>query len=138
MQAAATLTYTNSNSTSYSNLNGVTGAIIWINQTNGSMASINNNVVIGSAAKPVILIVNGNLQLNNNVTIYGLVFVLNPTTDTQLDNNATINGAIASSTRDINFYNNATLNYNSSILNAMPSVGGANSYAKVAASWRDF
>jgi|GEM_PF-1011812 len=140
VQSAANYTYTHSSNFNYSTaLNGVTGSVIWINQTGGT-ASITNNAVIGSAAKPVILIINGgSLSMDNSVTIYGFVFILDPTHDTILNNSATINGAIAS-TNDINLSNVATINYNSSVLNALPSVSSSssNSYAKVPGSWRDF
>lgn len=141
VQSAATYNYSNSGDTNYNSLNGVTGAVIWITQTAGSRANFTNNTVIGSAARPVIIIVDGNLDIANNVTIYGLVFNMNASSSLLETNSVTINGAIAT-TSNITFSNSASLNYSSSILNALPSVTGGGSgsgnYAKVPASWRDF
>jgi hypothetical protein len=141
MQSAANLTYNSSSSASYnSQLNGVTGKVIWINQTGGT-ATISNSTTIGSASQPVILIVNGNLTLSNSVTIYGIVFVMN-STSTDLDaNSVTINGALGA-TGNFLFSNSATLNYNPSILSKLPSISGSGSsgtgWGMVPGSWRDF
>jgi Tfp pilus assembly protein PilX len=125
-----------SNHTYNSNLDGVTGSLIWIDQL-GGQATINSTTSIGSVSRPVILIVNGNLLIGGSATIYGLVFILNPTNDVTIRKDSTINGAL-SSTGNIKFQGDATLNYNSSILNALPSVNGVSNYAKVPGSWRDF
>jgi len=136
VQSKANFTYTNSSNTSYNSLAGVTNSIIWINQTSGT-AALSGTLTIGSATQPVILIVNGNLKISNSVTIYGLVFIMNSTQDTILRNTATVNGAMAS-TNNITFTNNTALNYNSTVLNALPASGSAPSYSKVPNSWRDF
>lgn len=135
IQNAATYTYTNSSDHTYA-LDGITGAIIWINQTGGK-ALFANNATIGSAANPVIIIVNGNLDIANNVTIYGFVFTMNSTSTVVETNSVTINGGMAS-TGNIQLTNAATINYSSTILNALPAVSSNANYGKVPGSWRDF
>ncbi len=138
VQSAANYTYSNASNTSYNFLNNVTGSIIWINQTSGSTATISNSTTIGSASHPVVLIVNGNLDIANSVTIYGLVFIMNSSSTTFDNNSVTINGALAA-TGSFQFSNSATLNYNSSVLTALPSIiTSSSSYGKVPASWKDF
>lgn len=138
VQSGANYVYTNNEDTSYNFLNGVTGSVIWINQTGGT-ATIGNTTTIGSAANPVILIVNGNLRLSNAVTIYGLVFIMNSTSTDFQANSVTVNGAIGA-TGNFSFSNSATLNYNSSVLNRLPPISGVgtSNYVKVPGSWRDF
>lgn len=137
IESQAAYVYTNDEDTSYDNLNGVTGATIWINQTEGSTAKITNNIVIGSLTTPVIIIVNGNLEIRNSVIIYGLIFILNSTHQTEINNSAIINGAIVS-TGNISFDNIATLNYNASVLTHLPTTGGTPSYITLPGSWRNF
>ncbi len=67
----ADVTYNNSSDYDYSaEVNGVEGQNIQLNQS-GSTATIKNNVTIGSASNPVTIYVDGNLELNTNVVIYG-------------------------------------------------------------------
>lgn len=136
LQTLANYTYTNGTDTTYNNLNGVNGAIIWINQI-AQTAFINGSTVIGTQASPVILVIDGNLTLSGFATIFGIVFILNPSSQTQISNNATINGALAS-TASISLLNNSTLTYNAPVLYHLPATGAAPSYAKIPASWRDF
>ncbi len=137
LKSNATLSYTFLIDQSYNILlNGVTGAIIWVDQLGGT-AFITSTTVVGSSAQPVILIVNGNLTLGGSAVINGFIFVLNPTATILIQQNAIINGAIAS-TGSLSFQNASALNYNSSILGAVPAVNINNDYAKVPASWRDF
>lgn len=136
VQSSANYTFTNNQDTNYNSLNGVTNAVIWINQT-GGQAVISNATTIGSPTQPVVLIINGNLDLKNSVTIYGLIFIMNSSDTIFEQNSVTINGAIAT-TGDMQFSNSATLNYKSTVLSALPSIGGTSNYAKVPASWKDF
>ena len=71
-------------------LNGMTGQMLWVN---GCVSILMGT--IGSISSPVILIVNGNLEISGNVTIYGFVYVTGSVTMT---NGATIHGALASET----------------------------------------
>jgi Tfp pilus assembly protein PilX len=62
---------------SLNTLDGISGKVIWVDQTTGT-AQLNSNVTIGSPTEPVVLIINGNLsgnfQLNGGATIYGVVY----------------------------------------------------------------
>jgi Tfp pilus assembly protein PilX len=136
VQSSANYSYTNNTDANYNSLNGVTSSVIWINQTGGT-AEISNSTVIGSPTQPVVLIINGNLDIKNSVTIYGLIFIMNSTDTIFEHNSVTINGAIAA-TGNMQLSNSATLNYKSTVLSALPSIGGNSNYAKVPASWRDF
>lgn len=136
LQSKANYSYTNANNTSYNFLNGVTGVIIWINQT-ANTATINSSTVIGSAAQPVILVINGNLVISDFATIYGLVFNLRPSNTAMISSSATINGAFAS-TANLQLSNSAIINYNPYILYNLPSTGAAPNYAKLLGSWKDF
>jgi hypothetical protein len=90
-----------------SNINGVTGKMIWT-----SDISLNSGTVIGSAASPVILIVNGNLGMQTNNVIYGLVFVFQ---GLSMNNNSSIIGA-AASVGTVNISATSSVTYNASVL----------------------
>lgn len=132
-QQNSNLIYNNSSNTDMSStLNGVTGKAIWINQTGGE-ARFHGNTTIGSAAQPVVLIVNGPLKMNGTVTIYGVVYVIG---DWNNDGGGslTINGGvIVEGTLSSTGTPNVT--YNQSILGNLAEVG---QYVKVPGSWRDF
>ncbi len=136
VKSAATYYYSSSSNKDYSSsVNGVTNAVIWIDQAPGTTATIQNNRTIGSPTNRVILIVNGGLTIQDNVTIYGFVFVNGATSTTQ--NNVTINGAIAS-TDNLTLRNNFTLNYNNTILNKLNTQSNTSLIAKIPGSWKDF
>src|SRR5574337_639117 len=58
------------NSTDPSSLNGMTDKSIWV----AGDLTVPANTVIGSPSNPVILVVDGNMHLSNNFTIYGVVY----------------------------------------------------------------
>lgn len=130
--------YSNSSDTNYNSLlNGKTGTTIWIDQSGGE-ATISGNTVIGSAANPVIIVVNGSLNLSGNATIYGLVFALGATSaNTDITGNVSVNGALiaADNTR---LAGNAGVTYGPSVLSAVQSSPAASYYAKIPGSWKDF
>lgn len=126
--------YQNNTDTSYNSiLNGKTGTSIWIEQTGGTQATINGNTVIGSAAAPVLLIINGNLTLNGNAVIYGFIYV----TDSLLtgSGNAIINGGLVVG-GNASDSGNFSVNYNNSVLTKIQQQIG--NYGKIAGSWDDF
>lgn len=126
-------TYTNSSNTDYSTtLNGLTGTSIWINQTGGTTATIAGNTVIGSAAKPVILIVNGNFSIAGNAIIYGLVYVSG---NSQSAGNVSLTGALVAG-GNVTDAGNFNLTYNSSILSSLQL--GTGNFSIVTGSWDDF
>lgn len=131
-------TYTNNSSTNYSStLNGMTGTSVWINQTGGT-ASISGTTTIGSAASPVLLIVDGSLNISGNVTIYGFVFIIGPATaTTDISGNVGITGGLVT-TDNFNMSGNTVLTYNSSVLSALQKTSSMSYYAKVPGTWSDF
>lgn len=132
-QNVATLSFTNSSDTTYSSdINGVTGASISINQTSG-IATIDGLTTVGTAASPVVIVVNGNLEINNSAVIYGLVIVINGTL--KITNNAPFTGGILA-TNSVQLINNANIAYSSAVLTAAQQATGY--YAKIGGSWKDF
>lgn len=128
--------YTNSTSTNYSStLNGMTATSIWIDQTGGT-ATINGNVTIGSATDPVLLVVNGNIDITGNVTFYGFLFVIGEAS-TDILGNVTLNGAMAGQA-PINLTGNVNINYDSAVLTQVKNKSTTSYYAKVPGTWKDF
>jgi Tfp pilus assembly protein PilX len=129
--------YTSSVTTDYaSTLNGKTGTSIWIDQTGGT-ATLTSNATIGSAASPVILIINGPVRFQGNVTIYGYVFVTGTST-TDLLGNVTINGAMGTTDNTSASTGSVQVNYSPSVLGNLQNVNGLKYYAKVPGSWKEF
>lgn len=128
--------YSNSASTNYSTtLNGMTGTSIWIDQTSGT-ATLSGSTTIGSAAHPVVLVINGNLKLSGTVTIYGFVFIAG-TTDTDVLGTVNIYGGMAAA-GSVDMKGNANITYDPSVLSAISSESSMSYVTKVAGSWRDF
>lgn len=89
----------------------------------------------GTATDPVILVVDGNLELRGGATINGLVYVTDPTWDANGAGNAHINGAaLAENAFDTN--GNIVITYDPGILANLNKV--ILSVAKVSGSWNDF
>jgi Tfp pilus assembly protein PilX len=129
--------YSNSGNTNYSNLlNGMTGKSIWINQIGGT-ATINGNTTIGSSANPVLLIVNGNLSMSGNATIYGLIFIIGTSGIDTLTGNININGALITSD-NLSMSGSSNLNFDPTVLNNLRTQPGISYYAKVPGTWKDF
>lgn len=130
--------YNNSSNTNYSaTLNGKTGTSIWIDQTSGTTATINGNTTIGSAANPVLLVVNGNLSISGNVTIYGFIYILGTSNVDTLTGNITINGGLAT-TGNFNMTGSSQLTYDPTVLTNLSNQNSLRYYAKAAGTWKDF
>lgn len=128
----ANTTYQNDTDTNYSSLlEGVTNSFIWIDQTSGT-AKI-TNASIGTATAPVIIVVNGNLDVAGNTTIYGFLVALG---DLELGptGNMVIEGALISAS-SFEGLGTISIGYNPTILNLTQSLG---TYAKIPGSWKDF
>ncbi len=130
-----TLYTANSNSNYSSTLNGTTGSSIWIEQTSGT-TTIDGNTTIGSAAAPVLLIIDGDLELKGNLTVYGYIFVLGTTT-TDILGNVNIYGGI-STAGNASIAGNTNVTYNPTVLSTLQSQSTISYFAKVPGSWRDF
>lgn len=92
-------------------------------------ASISKN--IGSEGHPVVLVVNGNLSLSGDVTIFGVVFVKG---DLNVSGGPVIRGAVLA-TGSVSSGGNLNVIYDPD------AVGGANrigTYAAMPGTWRDF
>lgn len=117
-----------------SSLNGITGATIWIDQTSGD-ARLSGTSVIGSPTAPVLIIVNGNMDMSGSTTIYGIVIVLGTTT-TDITGSTNITGGILS-TDALRLAGTSNLNYSTSVVNTIQQTLGTY-YAKVPGTWRDY
>jgi len=138
VQGSMAHVYSNSSSTNYSStLNGMTGTSVWITQPGGTTATINGSTTIGSAANPVLLIVNGNLTLSGNITIYGYVFVFGSNTIESISGNVQIIGGLATS-GSLSMAGSTTLTMDTSTLSNLQNSASLRYFAKVPGSWKDF
>lgn len=127
--------YTYSNLSNYNSvLDGKTGTTIWIDQDSGS-ATIDGNTQIGSVTQPVLLFINGNLNLSDQVTITGLVVMLGTSPSSINGHAQIIGGLLAVGNLNMSFHSIVT--YNPTILNTLRNVTNRY-YAKVPGSWNDF
>ena len=124
--------YNNSVNANYNaTLNGMTNTSIWIDQSGGTRATIDSNTTIGSAANPVLLVVNGDLTVQGNAVIYGYIYATGSITTA---GNSVISGAMVAGGNTIDS-GNFSLTYNTSVLNKVQQLSGQ--YGKVPNSWND-
>lgn len=136
-QSSSDITFTNTSNTNYSGnygsdpngLNGVTGKTIYISQGSGT-ATINSNAVIGSAANPVILIVDGNLTFAGSATIYGVVYV---TGNMSSSGTGSVHGAVFT---EGTMTSTGTADFNLDV--SLNNLNNLITLVKVPGSWRDF
>ena len=121
MQAQSTV-YSNSSGVPWSSLSGT----VWID----SNVNLNSNAVIGSMTEPVLLIVNGNFDVNGTVTFYGLLYIAGTYSSS---GNFTLNGGVAAE-GNINV-TGSSIGGNTDLVN---QVLGANTYSRVGGGWKDF
>lgn len=126
--------YTFTNLGDYSSvLNGKTGSLIWIDQTSGT-ANIGSSANVGTAASPVILIINGNLRISSSTQIYGLVFVTGTATVDIVGSTDVVGGLITTS--DLSITGSSAITFSSTVLSTTQNI--MNYYAKIPGSWKDF
>ncbi len=161
-------TYTSSLTHDYSGyLTSAQGQTITIEQLAGKARIRGSNLTLGSAERPINIIVDGNLEvasadmingnvtihgnlivtgnveLNSNVVVNGLVFVLG-TTGLRMEGNALVNGGVISggdaTITQLVFSGNSKVKYDSAILKRTISglPGGGGSYGRLAGTWKDF
>ncbi len=129
--------YTNNVATNYSDqLNGKTGTSIWIDQTSG-LATLNGSTTIGSVTNPVLLIINGDIRFNGNLTIYGYVYV-NGTATSTIIGNTTIIGGISNTGALSSASGSVEVSYSPTVLANLQNNASMRYYAKVPGSWKDF
>ena len=92
-------------------------------------ASISQN--IGSEGHPVVLVVNGNLSLGGNATIFGVVFVKG---DLSVSGGPVIRGAVLS-TGSVSSGGNLNVIYDPDAVGGVNSIG---TFAAMPGTWRDF
>jgi Tfp pilus assembly protein PilX len=104
---------------------------IWVE---GDMV-LNANNVFGSAQRPVMLVVNGNIEVRGNMTFYGVLYCQDSTWDNTGGGNAQVFGAAIS---EGNFTATGTPDptYDPNVLRRLRESTGQ--YAKVPGGWRDF
>lgn len=151
-QSLAASSYTGTGSGDYTSaVSGQTGKIIYINQ-GGSSGTITtgNNLTVGSATSPVIIVVIGNISLGNGLTIYGNIYatgnidvgnnstvngLIFATGNLTLSQNSTVNGAVVAGGTTTFAANNIVINYSASVLNQNNQAGSL--YGKINGSWQD-
>ncbi len=123
MKAKSTV-YSSSGSVPWGSLSGV----VWVDASVVSAGTI----TAGSAASPVILIVNGSFISSGTATINGILYVMGATTTS---GNFNLNGGIVSQGQIT--MSGSTFAYSAPILQRVLTGSGGN-YTKVPGSWRDF
>jgi hypothetical protein len=98
-------------------------------------ARLSGPVTLGSAARPVLLIVDGTLTLSGDVMLYGLVYASDIRWDAGSGPQSQVRGALISASA---YRGNGSpdLHYDAAVLRALQLNTG--SYARVPGSWRDF
>ena len=124
-----TSTLTAPDSTSLSSISGMNNRTIWVEAVPGTPISLPGN--IGTADKPVVLIINGDLNLSSNIEINGLVYVQGNITG---NGSPTIYGALIGA-GNATANGNLKLVYDPKVLGKAPTLGKA---GKVQGSWRDW
>lgn len=127
------LIFSNSTGTNYSsNLDTQQNKVIWIDQTAGN-AVVNSGITIGSPTEPVILIVDGDFQINGDLVFYGVLYV-SKGIEVVGGGNAEVHGVMISE-QDITLNGNLVIDYDSTLLgNVQKNLG---EYTRVAGTWND-
>lgn len=103
--------------TSISGQSGLVGVPAGTYYSNGNL-TFNGNHTFGSAASPIILIVNGTLSMTGTVNFYGLIYV---TGNIGINGTVNIYGSIISQTSVTKTGGNATITFDPNILNLLYS-----------------
>jgi hypothetical protein len=124
-----------------SDLNASSSGLYWLTVD----CTLNNNQVVGSVDKPVILVLDEvELTLNGGAEIYGLVFVFDKDGDgnsaeANMSTNGTalVYGAIVAEGVDIT-NGTFTVRYEKKVLENLERTGKNQAVAKIPGAWRDF
>lgn len=103
--------------------------IIWVE---GDLL-VNGGADIGSAADPVVIVVNGSVSFNASPTIHGLLYVR--AADWTTSGSATVNGAVIAE-GNVSGTSTAVFSYNPDILTLLRNRYG--SFVAIPATWQDF
>ena len=118
------------NSTSIGSIDNMMNNTIWVEASGATPVSLPAGP-IGTPERPVVLVINGNLDLGANTVINGLVFV---TGDISGNGSPTIYGALVSA-GTANVTGNPKVIYDPKVLGSAVNLGKA---AKLQGSWRDW
>lgn len=91
---------------------------------------------IGSVEQPVVLIIDGNLVLDGDIEIWGLIYITEHGDLLQTSGNIQLHGALIVESATLKTNGELIVEYNLDHL--VPPAGGNGWYAKVAGTWRDF
>ena len=106
------------------------GDNIWINGN----TTIDSN--IGSEDHPVILIIDGDLTLNGESSIWGLIYITENGHSIQATGNGHLHGELVTEQNDFLVNGNLTIEYDVGVIT--PPKGGNGLFTKIAGTWRDF
>lgn len=110
-------------------LDGINGEVIWVDGSGGT--TVLQGTSIGTAADPVILIIDGDLQFSGNPTVFGVVFI---TGNLAASGNTSITGAMVVAGTTTNSSGSLDIWFNSDVLNPP---GGQGNKGSSAGSWSD-
>jgi hypothetical protein len=117
-------------------LNTASSGLYWIE---GNCAPGND---VGNKAAPVLLVVEGNIKLNGNRQIFGLVFAFSNSTTVQLNvelnGTATVYGAVIASKNIDKANGNFDMEYDSEVLENLYSNIGSHGFTLIPGSWADY
>jgi hypothetical protein len=110
------------------------GRMIWVQ----GPATIGSNIVLGSAASPVMLFINGNFTVSANLQLHGVVY-LHDTDDSTIWNTTAgstlIHGAVVAE-GDLSVLGTPAIAFDPNVLRTINLTQG--SMVRVPGSWRDF
>jgi len=110
------------------------GRMVWVQ----GPATIDSNIVLGSAANPVMLVVQGNLTVTANLRLVGMLYLFDPSgTNTWATGaaSAVIDGAVVAE-GDLTLTGTPTISFDPVVLRTITTTQG--SLVRVPGSWRDF
>jgi hypothetical protein len=124
--------------TSCDTLDENSSGLYWIE--GGCAPNKKNN--IGSKTAPVLLVVEGDIKLNGNQKIFGLVFAFSNSTTVQLNvelnGTATVYGAVIASKNIDKANGNFDMEYDSEVLENLYSNIGSHGFTLIPGSWADY
>jgi len=114
------------------------GRVVWAQ----GPVSIDSNIVLGSPATPLLLVVQGDLTVAANVTLHGVLYLHDPSTDpnhaitwSTTAGSTTIHGAVVAE-RNLSVAGGPTVIFNPAVLRTINLTQG--SLVRVPGSWNDF
>lgn len=111
-------------------------SLLWVTGN----TTLNSNTVIGSPTKPVVLVINGTLDIQGGATVYGFIYVTGNVLDNkegvaaELSGNTNVVGGIAAE-EDLKFKGTVNVTYNQFTNGGGPA--GPDFYVKVPGTWID-